>query len=424
MTMDPSEDPAVGERQRLVVALTYPVSPPLGGGQVRAFNLYRGLARRFDVELVALVGEAERRGRTELAPGLWEQRIPKSASHAREELAWERAAGTVVTDVSMISLYELTPQYMSALREAADGARAAVACHPYTFPAIRAVTDIPVWYEAQDVEAVLKQHVLGAGEVGNRLRADVEQVERACCQAAEVIWTCSEEDRQELVRRYSVPGARILVVPNGAALDEVAYVPMARRRELRRQLRIPAERALAMFMASWHEPNVVGARRLLQIAAETPDVEYLVLGSVGLAVRGDPLPDNVQLMGAVSLGLKQTVLSVVDVALNPVTTGSGTNLKMLDYFAAGTPVISTGFGARGLGVRGGEHFLLAEPDEFKGALDRLSEMSCEQLEAGVAAARMFVETRLSWATIVATLLDQLDGFSPATQLRAALLARR
>ncbi|MFN7173813.1 MAG: MlaD family protein, partial [Thermaurantiacus tibetensis] len=41
---------------------------------------------------------------------------------------------------------------------------------------------------------------------------------------------------------------------------------------------------------------------------------------------------------------KLALLRGADVALNPISSGSGTNLKMLEYFAAGLPVLSTPHG--------------------------------------------------------------------------------
>ena len=59
----------------------------------------------------------------------------------------------------------------------------------------------------------------------------------------------------------------------------------------------------------------------------------------------------------------EAALETADVAVNPMLTGSGTNLKMLDYMAAGIPVITTRVGARGLDIPDGcvvqcdlEHF--------------------------------------------------------------------
>jgi glycosyltransferase involved in cell wall biosynthesis len=391
---------------RLAVALTFPVHPPLGGGQVRAHNLYRGLAQYFDIELVSLLPVGEERRRIQLTDGMWETGIPKSEDHEAAELALGMQVGTSITDIAMVDLYQLTPAYVSALRDAARGAHAAVACHPYTFPALRAATDIPVWYEAQDVEASLKAGLLGSGDTAQDLLASTERVERACCQDAELIWACSDEDRRELVSRYDVDPKRVLVVPNGVNLEEVSFVPPDQRRRLKRRLRVE-ERVMAMFMASYHPPNIVGARRLVELAEQLSDVQFVVLGSVAWAFEGAWVPSNLQFTGPVDLGFKRSVLSVSDVALNPVTTGSGTNLKMLDYFGSGIPVISTAFGARGLGVSPGNHFLPAEPLEFARVLQELASLPETLLSTMVQSARSLVESRLSWTVIADELLSAL-----------------
>jgi glycosyltransferase involved in cell wall biosynthesis len=396
----------VSQRPRLAVALTFPVYPPLGGGQVRAYNLYRGLAREFDVELITLGPADTAERRTLLAERLWEHRVPKSAKHAALEIELEREAGTAVTDIAMVELYRHTPDYLTALRAAADGATAVVASHPYTFPAIREVTSLPLWYEAHNVEALLKPPVLGSSDVARRLLGVTERVERDCCRDADLVWACSTEDAQELAGRYGVARGRTLVVPNGVALDEVSYVSPSARQAHRRRLRLE-RRMTATFIASWHGPNVAAARRLLELAEKVPEVDFLIVGSVGTALVGFPVPDNVALTGTVSLGFKQAVLSTATAALNPVTTGSGTNLKMLDYFAAGIPVISTSFGARGLGVRPGEHYLAADPAEFAAALLTCRESGPDSLEPIVRAARTLVETHMSWDVISSELLRQL-----------------
>ena len=219
-------------RPRLVVAATYPIHPPLGGGQVRASQLYKGLGEIFDVTLVTLGAPDAAAADLRISSAVTERQIPKSAEHQARELELEKAVGTVVTDIAMSELYPYTPDYLSALRDAAQGAHAIVACHPYTFPAIREVSDAPVWYEAQDVEASLKRHVLGASPEARRLLARTDAIERACCEHAAFIWACSAEDRAELIERYRVDPERVLIVPNGAALDEIEYVAPARRAEL------------------------------------------------------------------------------------------------------------------------------------------------------------------------------------------------
>ena len=414
---------AIGRRRsrpKLVVAATYPIHPARGGGQVRASQLYRGLAEVFDVTMVTLVGADEPPARLQLAPSLFERQIPKSAEHQARESELERAAGTVVTDIAMSELYSCTPGYLTALHDEAAGARAVVVCHPYTFPAVREVTDGAVWYEAQDVEASLKRHVLGASAEARRLLARTEAVERACCQYAESVWACSVEDREELVDRYVIDPDRVLVVPNGFARDEVRYVSPADRATLRHRLKLD-DRCLGVFIASWHEPNLVGARELIHMAARMPDFDLVIVGSVGLAFAVELLPPNVQITGVVSLEFKQTILGVADVALNPVRTGSGTNLKMLDYFASGIPVISTAFGARGLGMTADEHYLECAPGGLPAMIRRLGTLDQRRRARMVEAARGYVEDALAWPMITKRLIADLRA--PGAPLATSALTQ-
>ena len=41
------------------------------------------------------------------------------------------------------------------------------------------------------------------------------------------------------------------------------------------------------------------------------------------------------------------LLAAADVAVNPVESGSGSNVKLAEYVAAGVPVVTTSFGLRG-----------------------------------------------------------------------------
>jgi glycosyltransferase involved in cell wall biosynthesis len=53
-------------------------------------------------------------------------------------------------------------------------------------------------------------------------------------------------------------------------------------------------------------------------------------------------------------------LSAAGVAVNPAVSGSGVNIKLLEYLFAGTPVVSTGLGAAGLGLAAGADLLVAD----------------------------------------------------------------
>ncbi len=74
---------------------------------------------------------------------------------------------------------------------------------------------------------------------------------------------------------------------------------------------------------------------------------------------------------------------------------------MLDYALGGVPLVSTTFGARGLGLEPGRDYVAAEPEELPTALAALRDEPFETVDARVRSARRHVETRFSWTEIAA-----------------------
>jgi len=87
--------------------------------------------------------------------------------------------------------------------------------------------------------------------------------------------------------------------------------------------------------------------------------------------------------------------------------GSGTNLKMLDYFAAGLPVVSTPEGARGLELTS-DDCIVCPAEQFVSRIEELlnDPAACEQL--GANARRLAVE-RYAWSLIAADAAQAVRG---------------
>jgi glycosyltransferase involved in cell wall biosynthesis len=404
------------KREKITVGINFPVYPPRGGGQSRVFHLYRHLARYFDIELVSLAGDDGSPFCGEIAPGLREIRVPRSKEHRHAEAEIGRQVDWVpVTDVVLPELHHLTPEYSRALRESAATAGCVVASHPYLFPVIEAATARPIWYEAHNVESDLKGAILPPTPTGLRLLESVRRVEEDCCRRSSLIMVCCDRDGQRLRELYDADPEIIVEVPNGVDLEGVTFVGPDERRAAKMTLGIEGN-FIALFMGSWHGPNLEAARQIFQFAQQLPDVSFLLLGSVGLAFAKETLPKNVGLMGVVDDATKDAILGVVDVALNPVVSGSGTNLKMLDYLAAGIPVISTPYGCRGLGLLDDSHVVLAEMAAFPAAIASVQcPIAC--LRPRISAARHHVEKRFSWGVIASEFRDYIERSTKRTNVR-------
>ncbi|MBM3270080.1 MAG: glycosyltransferase, partial [Candidatus Sericytochromatia bacterium] len=310
-------------RPRVVVTSTFGVYPPRGGGQNRLYYLYRALASEWDVEIVSVARSGEPAYRGEIAPGVFETRIPKTRRHAEAETALEARIGQPVTDVAMPRLIALTPDYEAALRAAVAGARWIVASHPYLLPAIEAVRgSVPLVYEAHNVEVDLKERALAGSRAGRDLLGLTRAVEGAACREATLITACSRADADRLDALYGDVAGKAAIVPNGVDLASVPFVP-ASERAARKQACGLGDGLLALFMGAWHPPNLEAAEHLLGYARELPDVTFLLVGSVCSALEGRSLPGNVAPAGVVDDAFKAFLLSCADVALNPMVSGRG-----------------------------------------------------------------------------------------------------
>ena len=408
----PPRSPRGRRRKKLTVASTYRITPPLGGGQHRVFHIYRHLAKSFDVDLITLDNYDEQPLDEFVAPGLREIRIPKSEDHHWREadLSGLVSAGlkewVPITDVAFPRLFPRSPAYLERLAASAAEADVVIASHPYTFAAVRAVTDKRVWLDAHNIEYTLKQKVLPPSDAGVELLEQTRQLEEQAARAAELILVCARSEGAELSAHYGLDESKIVEVPNGVNLEASHYVSPAKRAAVKARLGLQ-QTFTAIFLGAWHNPNLEAVEFIIKTAPSLPDINFLVIGSSGLAFQQAPLPANVGLLGVAEEEMKNHILSFADVALNPMQSGAGTNLKMLDYFAAGVPVISTSHGARGLGAEDGVHLKIADINEFPSLLRAARDKQLD-LDAMVERARDYTARAFDWAVIAENFRNELE----------------
>jgi glycosyltransferase involved in cell wall biosynthesis len=126
-----------------------------------------------------------------------------------------------------------------------------------------------------------------------------------------------------------------------------------------------------------------------------PELVWRLVGKNPEAVRALTRGDSrIEITGEVEDAVRELAKSKV--AVVPLLAGSGTRLKILEAWAAGTPVVSTTIGAEGLPVRDGQHLLLADgASQLAGAVERL--LACSDLRERLAAAgRLLLEKEFTW----------------------------
>jgi len=333
---------------RILVVNFFPAfHPPRSGGEQRYYYLYHHLSQHVDVTLLSPTYSTHPPEVMTFSPTFREHRVPKDQVFDR--LHWELDAAGIGPECSA---------YVVSLAAGADtefGRRfqALVAEHdvvihesPFTLGYDRTLGEDgkPRVYNAYNVETRLQGQIL-RGDAGRKAVEFIRFLEQSLVAASRLVFATCEEERRLFVEDFGIDPARTALAPNGfeaVAPGAPAPGPSSAHGD-----------PYAVFMGSAHPPNVEAARFLVErVAPALPELEFRIMGAVcdHLPKR---LPRNVTSLGFVAEADKRNQLERCVAALNPLFSGAGTNLKMLDYMAAGAPIVTTAIGARGLAFEHG-----------------------------------------------------------------------
>jgi glycosyltransferase involved in cell wall biosynthesis len=181
----------------------------------------------------------------------------------------------------------------------------------------------------------------------------VRAIEEHALRAVDRVWTCTDLDRRRLSEVHRVDADRIGIVPNtvtvgppraqATAVGQVVFVG--------RLDWFPNIEAAEFVIDDLHPAlRRRGTRLTVTIAGAHPSP----------ALSGRRLPDGVRLLAdppSIATLWHSAVLVV------PLRLGGGSRLKIMEAFAAGVPVVTTGKGIEGIAADPGRHYLLAETAE-------------------------------------------------------------
>jgi glycosyltransferase involved in cell wall biosynthesis len=223
---------------------------------------------------------------------------------------------------------------------------------------------------------------------------NLQQFEQRGIDAADAVVFQSADD----VEAFRLPDDVIVeVIPNGTDFPSINKGGDPDR--VRNQLGLDNAKNICLYVGAFdYDPNEFAAEVIVdELAPALPDVEFLVVG------RNPPATEreNVHTPGFVED--LPGVLSLADVAICPLTLGSGTKLKMLDYLAAGLPIVTTEVGTQGLPVEDGETALIRNSwDGFVDAIERI--LTSESVRTMLSANARKLGREYSWDS----LLDDYD----------------
>lgn len=371
------------------------------GGALRTFHLAREAARSVALELwcVRQPGADLEPLRAALAPdGVvvrgFERGPPSGAArmlHARRE-RWFHA-----------------PELTRALA-AQSGADLVQLDEPCLIQAVppRCAGPLVVQHPKLDLEFAAAT-LAGPRAALERLR--LARMERSAVARAAAQVLATAEDAARLRSRH--PAARTVVVPNG--VDRARPAPAA----------VERERTLLFLGALDYEPNVEALLHFARaswpsLRAAEPELELCVAGSGAGERLAGVLGPRARLVGRVEDARAE--FARAGVVIVPLCTGGGSRLKILEALSCGAPLVSTPVGAEGLGLRHGEHLLLADsPAEFSAAVRTLLRDPVRAARLG-AAGRDHVLSRCGWDQCAAPLVELWTALATRTPRRASVEA--
>jgi len=252
-----------------------------------------------------------------------------------------------------------TPAIVEALAACAAGAPGVILATPWIWPVLapRIEASQQVVYDSHNFELQLLRDRLAAGTLDARSLRAMSEAERSLARRADVLLACSSIDADSYVREFGVDPQRLHLGFKGAS---VPPQPLARE---------PVDPPVATFVGSDWPPNNEAALRIAtQVAPRLPQVRFRIVGGCCRSLPAR-LPPNVEAPGFVDdldAALRRTTL-----ALNPIESGSGINMKLLEYLTLGIPVVSTAFGARGLAPEALQALEIATIEDFPAAIEGL-----------------------------------------------------
>lgn len=234
-------------------------------------------------------------------------------------------------------------------------------------------------------------------------------LERIASSNSSLVLATSDVDKNRLVQMYNLSSAKIFVVPNGVDTQRFSTISYTKS-QLKKKLGLSSKTKIVFFHGLMNaRQNCEAASLIIDfIAPQVSDAIFIIAGKYSPRWLNDKAArqKNVILLGFVPKVEEYIVAS--DVCIVPVQTGSGTRLKLLEYLAAGKPIVSTVIGAEGIPLKSGVNAILLDKvdSSFVNSVRYLlsNEVVAEELGA---AAKRFSE-KFSWERIGKSLYDFYD----------------
>jgi len=353
--------------------LPWPISE---GYHLRILHLFRRLAKRHEVHLLALVHEQEQRAQL---PALEQDGL--FASIRMREVPGRNAVGRLRTNLGLRPVADFHAEYpgfaKALAQEVADLKQELALDAGYVFDPWadlwyqQAAKVLPTLLDVCDCRTLFYERRLERGDLGfgermrtHQLRRRFLAYEQACLDTYPVSTVVSPHDRDRLVEMR--PNAEVHVIPNGVDLEMFQPLPDVQEH--------PGN--LIMFGNMDFLPNVDASIRLAReilplVRQRHPQATVTIIGT-------NPLPEVqelAQLPGVEVTGRVEDLKPWIQrssMLVAPMRFGAGIKNKVLESMAVEKPVVTNATGVEAMHAEVAALLTLAESsEEFAAAISDL-----------------------------------------------------
>ena len=222
---------------------------------------------------------------------------------------------------------------------------------PWQYPLVKDLLSKKlIVYDAHNVEYFLRK--------GNEYAEDCKKIEGDLLLRSDIVFSFTKKDIEKFNEVYGINKEKIYFVPHDINLSTIKWGGQNSKN--------------IVFIGSIYSANNEALTHIVEIAHQHPQFTFEIIGSAR-PTKGTRLK-NMIYNGVVNDLKKDEIMSRCFLALNPVTEGSGRNLKMIDYLAHGLPILSTPIGVRGFEDYNIKDAIIeSDIDRFGEIIEKLSE---------------------------------------------------
>ena len=338
----------------------YYVNPPRAGGQLRIFNLNKELSKKHIVTQFSFTPAWI--GRKICKHGNYIEYIYTDLLYLISSFVLARIF-KIPYDFPVHYLFRLK-RMPKKLKEAIKEADLIQVEHPWIFSWVhRKVGKNPMVLVEHNVEYELQKEGYKKlpGFIKDLILSIIKRIEYNAVTKANLIFVTSDLDKKNLERLYGVKD-KIKVIENGV---DISFKPSLNKSEIKKKFGIENKKII-LFAGVGHPPNYEAVNVIKEkIAPYLKDVLFIIAGSVCKKLE----KENVFCTGPVDDILPY--FNIADIAINPMLSGSGTNLKMLEYLSFGLPIITTKVGARGFNLKNDKEVIICQIKEFPRNIEKI-----------------------------------------------------